>query len=676
MAHIRNIDELKTQQTPLIIRNIVVTTDNNADYCGEFKEPTLGKTSLADAKKIYTQVQRLYAQIEKFIEFSSKIHSKNNCHLDGSLQDSKLNNITRLITSEFFFYTQEPLSFSEFNLLQNKIAKLAERQTLNLHLALGSFAVRTPTDEIMNVVAYVECGPQPKFHFLVKNNPSTVDPLYKDIDGDDINPLRYIDKSDDISSYYLLIQGKQHFFTFDTVFLSHSAGGIAFYNCTDICLDHIYGSAKNNLDKKLLESINIAEENTEIEPFPVYSSHMLISKTIGKIPKNSLGRVTQADPKQSQHNGKIDTTAETELNPPLFGNPIKVVKLKPIIVTIQAHKTRPAYLAIQHGKLNVWRNYFQQNISSNSVVIGTKSKSLLMTAAKYDQEDIAVSLLNRNAHVNDTDNRQRVALHFAAQRNHTNIIRLLVSFCANLNLQMNDGKTPLHLAAENGNNEAVILLLIYGANPNIQDKKGQTPLHLAATQNELKTIKLLIEADAKLDIKDSKNRTPAMLASQKEAKKILNHTSSNAICTVSTKSVTSNIQPETKKAKPSNPSMCASQQIIEQFLDSEIILIQQLNHLITILKSAISEIIIGEPRTFVEQMKKLTDLLDKDSELLEDRIQYCIQALHDAVTDIKISASDDFYQHFNLAITTCEDLNIPLKFEVKLQNSIRYLKTN
>lgn len=286
MINNRNLDDPTAPSSPLIVYNIVITDDH---YFGEFKELSLDGYSLDEKQRISSQAQRLYEQIEYYVLFASKEHRKNNCKPDSNqLDDSKLNTITRLITSEFFFYTHTPLTLREFQLVQNKVNKLAQEQLINLHLALGSFAVRTPNDEIMNVVVYVECGPHPKFHFLVKNRIAEHDPIYKENDSGDINVLETINHEDDISNYYINIGSTRHYFTFDTVFLSHSAAGVPFYNCADICVDHAHGSAKKYFDKKILDSINVAEEKRELELFPIYSSHFIISKSINKIAKYCL----------------------------------------------------------------------------------------------------------------------------------------------------------------------------------------------------------------------------------------------------------------------------------------------------------------------------------------------------------------------------------------------------
>jgi len=67
-------------------------------------------------------------------------------------------------------------------------------------------------------------------------------------------------------------------------------------------------------------------------------------------------------------------------------------------------------------------------------------------------------------------------LHWAADRGHTDIARLLLKRDMDLlDKQDTEGQTPLHYAASCGHRELVIMLLEFGANTEVKDSDGMTP---------------------------------------------------------------------------------------------------------------------------------------------------------------------------------------------------------
>lgn len=65
---------------------------------------------------------------------------------------------------------------------------------------------------------------------------------------------------------------------------------------------------------------------------------------------------------------------------------------------------------------------------------------------------------------------------YAAQKGHTEIVKLLLDADADPNIQAIDGSTALILAVELRHKEIVRLLLEAGADSNIKDKDGRTVL--------------------------------------------------------------------------------------------------------------------------------------------------------------------------------------------------------
>ncbi|XP_067387529.1 protein phosphatase 1 regulatory subunit 12B isoform X2 [Emydura macquarii macquarii] len=103
------------------------------------------------------------------------------------------------------------------------------------------------------------------------------------------------------------------------------------------------------------------------------------------------------------------------------------------------------------------------------------------------------------------------ALHVAAAKGYSEVIRLLIQAGFNLNVQDNDGWTPLHAAAHWGVKEACTILAEALCDMDIRNKLGQTPFDVAdeglvehlemlqkkqnVLRSEKETRKKLIEAD-------------------------------------------------------------------------------------------------------------------------------------------------------------------------------------
>lgn len=80
------------------------------------------------------------------------------------------------------------------------------------------------------------------------------------------------------------------------------------------------------------------------------------------------------------------------------------------------------------------------------------------------------------------------------------------------------GNTPLHWAAFKNETECVSLLLSYGANPNARaHPSGWTPLHDAAYSNSTESVELLIDAGATVDARANSGATPLCFAAQEDS---------------------------------------------------------------------------------------------------------------------------------------------------------------
>ena len=87
----------------------------------------------------------------------------------------------------------------------------------------------------------------------------------------------------------------------------------------------------------------------------------------------------------------------------------------------------------------------------------------------------------------------------ACRENHPHVLIELLRRPLNPDAgRLDDGRSALHLAATRGRSNVVRLLLEAGAN-NVADPSGQTALHTAAENGEVEIVKLLLQAGSEKD---------------------------------------------------------------------------------------------------------------------------------------------------------------------------------
>ncbi len=81
--------------------------------------------------------------------------------------------------------------------------------------------------------------------------------------------------------------------------------------------------------------------------------------------------------------------------------------------------------------------------------------------------------------------------HVAAQKDHIELMRALLSQDVEFDTPNRIGRTALHAAAALGRREIAELLLAHGADPTVTDKFGKTPLQYAEEKGQVELVKLL-----------------------------------------------------------------------------------------------------------------------------------------------------------------------------------------
>jgi hypothetical protein len=281
---------MQTNDDDIKIRDIVIVAKENTDdvtVAGEFGSQTDNNS-----------IERIKNVIHTLLTDATKTHKEDNCiENSNELKKECKNNITRVVTNEFFFYTQKPLTQAEFQTLMQQINNMAKKTPSNVHLILASFSVLASNDEVMNVVAYVECGKTPRVNIIVKNFPPATDPVYlRENSGDDKIHYKNLSREDyvNVSEINITIDDQSCFFSFNNALLCTTSGNKKFHLCIDICADHEKLVASESILKKINE-YNDDDERKEL--YSAMCSHVLVSNSCGASEFSTLGRIVHADPR-------------------------------------------------------------------------------------------------------------------------------------------------------------------------------------------------------------------------------------------------------------------------------------------------------------------------------------------------------------------------------------------
>lgn len=134
----------------------------------------------------------------------------------------------------------------------------------------------------------------------------------------------------------------------------------------------------------------------------------------------------------------------------------------------------------------------------------------IQTAVRHSNVEVVRALLKHGANVNDQTSEGFTALHKAARRGSADILRVLLSEGqADHSLRLINGSQAIHFAAEWNHPECIRLLVEAGADINSQNDSGKTPLHWAVENYGADAVQWLLSngADAGL-VERETNLTP------------------------------------------------------------------------------------------------------------------------------------------------------------------------
>jgi len=136
-------------------------------------------------------------------------------------------------------------------------------------------------------------------------------------------------------------------------------------------------------------------------------------------------------------------------------------------------------------------------------------------AAKIDDVESVLALIEHGADVNAARPDGMTPLHWAAENGNADLADILIYAGARVHTTTRLGRyTPLHLASRGGHARAVLVLLAAGADPNALTSTGAvTPLHFAAASGSVEAVTALVERGADVNLGDRQwGHTPLMFA--------------------------------------------------------------------------------------------------------------------------------------------------------------------
>ncbi len=248
-------------------------------------------------------LERLIQHIDALAKITNVYHLNYNCEKNEAgefvIKDDCKNKVTRLLTSEFAFYTQKPMNEEEFNLLIQAIEVIAKNQKENCHLLLSSFALLNADNEVMNVCLYVQCGKNPIINPFCKANPHEDDfnyegkyKLFQRTDREKIDrPAHHY-----ISAAHRQSQSKQSMISTNSVFSFETAGGAQATIAGSICYDLTYSHSK----KLIQDATHVASHHEHRALLPEHGDHLVTSNSITVTKEKRVTKVvTQVDPDSS-----------------------------------------------------------------------------------------------------------------------------------------------------------------------------------------------------------------------------------------------------------------------------------------------------------------------------------------------------------------------------------------
>jgi ankyrin repeat protein len=157
--------------------------------------------------------------------------------------------------------------------------------------------------------------------------------------------------------------------------------------------------------------------------------------------------------------------------------------------------TTPSILACEKGHMGVVRLLLQHMGKQALQETDNEGKAALHYAAEYGHEETVSFLLLQGAQANSKDENGATPFMMACEYGEIDVMKVLLQHVGPEALQETDdkGRTAIHFAAYRGHEDIVTFLLGQGAQANSRDKSGTTLLMSACGEGQTGVVKLLLQ---------------------------------------------------------------------------------------------------------------------------------------------------------------------------------------
>ena len=178
--------------------------------------------------------------------------------------------------------------------------------------------------------------------------------------------------------------------------------------------------------------------------------------------------------------------------------------------TAQSSGLSPLSYAATYGHEPLVRVLLEYN--ANVELSDERNHTPLMKAAMRGHESIVQLLLHNGALVDQKDTEGSTALMHAASGGRESTVRVLLAHNAGIESVNVWGRTPLLEASIKGYESVTQLLILHGAAMNVRDNSGMTPLSHAAEKGWDSLLQILLQHDILVDCRNLEGQTPLALA--------------------------------------------------------------------------------------------------------------------------------------------------------------------
>lgn len=186
--------------------------------------------------------------------------------------------------------------------------------------------------------------------------------------------------------------------------------------------------------------------------------------------------------------------------------------------TMQTELT-PLHYAAFNGQIEIAKMLVNEfKAEPNAKCLPGLTTPLHHAAITTDVEMARCLVTELGANPNESDLSGANAVHYAAQRARTEMLRVLADLGAKVDHPDNNGDTPLHWAMRDGAfygemaDIVQILVKELRANVNLRNNAGDMVLHIAAKNNRVAVVRLLLQLDAHVNAGNNNGKTPLDLA--------------------------------------------------------------------------------------------------------------------------------------------------------------------